>query len=340
VPTHQLLQRDLRASDEAWFDLDQRKKAAVQQFYDYAGVERRFSVQPRDVMARPTSLSRRMQIYREHAVGLGRKVARDCLSRANVEPQAVDLVITVSCTGMMLPSLDAFLIEELGLRHDVRRFPITGLGCAGGAAGLACAAEFIRGRRHARALVVAVELPTLTFQPSDVSTANFAASALFGDGAAAALVSGRAKRGVEIVDTCSSQIPHSLEAMGFDLETDGLHVIISKEIPALVSLHFPVLVSQLLATHDLLPEDIDAFIVHPGGRRILDAVEEGMALSAERLEPSRQVLRHYGNISSAAVLFVLETWLERQPRLEPGSFGLLAAFGPGVTVELALLRWL
>ena len=182
---------------------------------DNSQVRRRYCIHPVDYIIQPRPLSQISREYQEHAVLLGRQVASECLGRAGMTPADIDLVVTVSCTGVMIPSLDAHLINDLGFRSDVRRLPITELGCAAGAAALSRAWEFMRGFPEANVLVIAVELPSLTFQRGDLSQANLISSVLFGDGAAAAVVTGCSARGPQILDTTSYLFPHSLDAMGF-----------------------------------------------------------------------------------------------------------------------------
>jgi alkylresorcinol/alkylpyrone synthase len=338
VPEHILTQSDVKRAVEAVVPLGPDRLEAVLSLFDGAGVDRRHSVLPVAELHRPRDLTETMDIYRAHAIRMGRLVAQECLERAELAAPEVDMVITVSCTGVMLPSLDAFLANDLGFRPDVRRLPITELGCVGGAAALSHAREFIAGRPGANVLVISVELPTLSFQRHDVSPANLISTALFGDGAAAALVTGREIAGARMLDTRSHLFPRSLDALGFDLKTDGFHVVLGRELPGLVRADIKRLVTELLARNGLTRDDLSVFALHPGGKRILDAVEDQLHLRPEETAPSRDILRSHGNLSSATVLFVLHECLKRRPPA-PGAHGLLGAFGPGFSGELAVLRW-
>ena len=338
VPEHLLTQADVKRAVGALVPLARDRLAAVLSLFDGAGVERRYSVLPVEELHRRREMTETMEIYRKHAIHLGRQVARACLEKSGVAPGEVDLVISVSCTGVMLPSLDAYLANDLGFRADVRRLPITELGCLGGAAALSHARDFIAGHPGANVLVISVELPTLSFQRHDLSPANLISTALFGDGAAAVLLTGREIEGARMLDARSHLFARTLDALGFDLKSDGFHVVLGRELPGLVRADIKRLVTELLARNEIARESLSAFVLHPGGRRILDAVADQLNLTPEETGPSREILRDYGNVSSATVLFVLDQWLNRR-RPPAGTHGLLGAFGPGFSSELVVLRW-
>jgi len=282
-----------------------------------------------------------MQLYRVHAERLSLQAARDCLKVADISPEQIDLIITCSCTGMLLPSLSLLIARELGLRGDVRRMPITEAGCSGGAYSLARAADYVRAFPRARVLVIAVELPSLTLQKDDPSNSNLVACALFGDGAAAVVIEGSdvetstGNAVLEIVDTHTQLFPDSLGDLGFDLRDGGLHIVLSRFVPEIVSQNAPKTIERFLTRSGLSKEDLSFFVLHPGGRKILDALSASLLLERESTQISRDVLRTYGNQSSASVLFVLEQTLAQK---STGGYGLLAAFGPGITMELCLLH--
>src|SRR6266700_5094731 len=295
--------------------------------FENAQIDNRYSVYPVEQLGRRRSLTESTLEYRAHAIALARDVAARALAEARVAARDVDLVITTSCTGIMIPSVDAYLVDALGFRPDVRRLPITELGCVGGAAALARADDFLRGFPDAKVLVVAVELPSLSLQREDTSAANLVASALFGDGAAAVVMVGGADQpGVRVRATLSHIFPRSTGALGFDLHEDGFHSVISKDIPAMLKSEIGALVDRLAARAGLARADLTCFLMHPGGRKILGAVEDELGLAREATQPSWDVLRDYGNQSSASVLFVLHHWLTRREPLA-GSHGVLAAFG-------------
>jgi alkylresorcinol/alkylpyrone synthase len=315
--------------------LDADRTASVRALFERTRVRGRHSVVPLESIGAARSLTESMALYREHGLELALSAAQSCLEQAALAPGDIDLVITSSCTGVLLPSLATLLVKPLGLRDDVRRLPLTELGCAGGAGALAQAHAHLRAFPDARVLVVAVELPSLTFRRDDPSAENIVASALFGDGAAAVLLQAGASAGIEIVATHTGLLPASLGDMGFDLRDSGFYVVLSKNVPHIIAESTPRVVRQFLERHGLSLEDLAFCLLHPGGRRVLEALESSLALKPGLTAASWDVLSDYGNQSSASVLFVLRETLGRGV---PQGYGLLAAFGPGITVELALLR--
>jgi alkylresorcinol/alkylpyrone synthase len=338
VPPYPMTCAAVKQTVQQVFQLEPHMHAAVMAVFDHAQVARRYSVFPLNELIRERSLTQTSQNYQEHAIALGRKVTADCLSQAGLHPADIDMLITVSCTGYMIPSLDAHLVGDLGFRADVRRLPITELGCIGGVMALSRAREFVRAFPGTNALVVAVELASLTFQPHDRSQANLVSCALFGDGAAAALVTGRMLPGAQIVDTASYLIPDTLDAMGFDLRDHGFHMVLAKAVPGILHEQIRPVVMPFLERHGLRPEQLAAYVLHPGGKKILDYLEAELDIERAKTQPSWDVLRDYGNLSSATILFVLREWLTKQ-RPATGAYSLAAGFGPGLCIELLLLRW-
>ena len=338
VPPHRASQDEIKAAFARLFPMQARRLDVVLgSIFDNAAVERRHSVHPLEALAR-RPLGDAMLEYQRHALPLGRRVVEEALARAGIPAAAIDFIIAVSCTGVMIPSLDAHLAGEMGFRPDVRRLPITELGCSAGAAALGRAADFLRGFPGGHALVLAVELPSLNLQLGDLSRDNLVSSALFGDGAAAAVVREGAHDGVQIVDSECHLLPRSTQVLGFDLRSDGFHCVLSKDLPALLRPHLPAVVERLLARAAVARDDLRAFVVHAGGKTILGCVEEALGLRREDTGPSWDVLRDFGNQSSASILFVLEQWM-RERRVPSGAPGLLLGFGPGLSTEASLLRW-
>lgn len=302
-----------------------------------SGVEQRFLVRPLLETLAPRALTERSRAYVSHAIELAKAASQQALADAGLTGADIDLVISVSCTGYMLPSLDVHLVPLLGLRANVRRLPITELGCVAGAMALSRAADYVRAYPRSHVLIIAVETPSLTFQPDDASVDNVVSTLLFGDGAAAVVMSGcRNGPGCEVLDCESRLAPGTIHDMGFDLRNDGFWVVLSGAVPGLVGGAVQELAGCLLQRNGLTLGDVDFYCVHPGGPKILQSVGETLRVQ-HRLGDSWEVLRQYGNLSSVSILFVLNRLYRRAP--VSGSYGLLLAFGPGLSLEAILVRW-
>jgi alkylresorcinol/alkylpyrone synthase len=288
------------------------------------------------------------------AVDLGEEALRAALAAAGLVPTDVDHVIFVSITGLATPSIDARLMNRLGLRRDVKRTPIFGLGCVAGAAGLARATDYLLGHPHQVVALVSVELCSLTLQRGDFSLRNIVASGLFGDGAAAAVLVGekravpahamapssgnRRPPGPTIVATRSVFYPDTEQVMGWDVTSEGFRVVLSADVAQIVEESLAPDVDAFLAAHGLGRVDVGSYICHPGGPHVLLAVQRSLALPDAALALTWESLRRVGNLSSASVLLVLGDTMDDQ-RPAPGTWGLLIALGPGFCAELILLRW-
>lgn len=271
---------------------------------------------------------------------VGEAAVRDALARAGLEPGDVDALFFVTVTGVATPSIDARLMNRLGLAPRVKRLPIFGLGCVAGAAGIARAADYVRGFPDQVAVLLSVELCSLTVQREDLSIPNLIATGLFGDGAAAVVVTGaeRGGSGPRVRATRSVFYPDSERVMGWDISERGFSIVLSAGVPEVVRQYLRRDVESFLADHGLGLADIASWVAHPGGPKVLEAMEEALDLPPEALAVTWASLAEVGNLSSASVLLVLEETLERR-RPRPGSFGLLLAMGPGFCSELVLLEW-
>jgi predicted naringenin-chalcone synthase len=338
-PAYRYDQTEIWQSLPLWLEGDPARLLLARRVFRSAAVQTRYGCRPLLDLVNPLSVTEASALYQQQACTLGNRVVQECLQRAGVDPGAVDFMITTSCTGFMIPSLDAYLINALGFSSHIKRLPVTELGCAAGAAALARAFDYLRAFPNHTALVVAVELPSLTFQVRDLSPANVVSSALFGDGAAAVLLRGQAIAGrPQILATESTLLPQTTELMGFDLRDSGLHIVLSAEIPRVVCAEVPGLIERFLAHQGLTIRDLTHFLLHPGGRRVLEGLAQCLGLSPDQTVVSQTILRDYGNLSSAAVLFILDRFLTTE-RARSGDLGLLLAFGPGFSVEALLLRW-
>lgn len=271
---------------------------------------------------------------------LGEQALGRALEEAGLEPAELNALFVVSITGIASPSLDARLINRMGLSRSLKRLPIFGLGCVGGAAGLARAADYVRAYTTETAALLAVELCSLTFQRDDLSTVNQISASLFGDGAAAVVVTGGEvpARGPRIVSTRSVFYPDTEDVMGWDISERGFRIVLTRGVPEIVKRHLADDVDALLADEGLGRGDIGSWIIHPGGPRVLEAVQAALDPPPGALDPSWRSLRSVGNTSSVSVLLVLEDVMMHQ-RPAPGTWGLLAALGPGFCSELVLLHW-
>ncbi|MCK5363254.1 MAG: hypothetical protein KAR22_09810 [Gammaproteobacteria bacterium] len=299
-----------------------------------AGIDTRYFVAPPEWYREPHDLAERSAMYVEAATDLSARAAREALERANLGSEDIDAIIYVNTTGLATPSIDARLVNVLGLRRDVRRLPLWGLGCAGGVAGLSHAHHLALGDPSSRILLIATELCGLTFMADDHSRSNLVATALFADGSAAAVVTGDAVAGsgLEILGTQSRFYPDSLDVMGWTVLQQGLQVVFAQRIPDIVKGSAAEDLGGFLAKHGLGLGDVEAFLFHPGGAKVIEAYEEALGLGDSAMDWSREVLREFGNMSSATVLFVVERYLAEHG-VGRGGNGLVSALGPGFCSE-------
>jgi alkylresorcinol/alkylpyrone synthase len=304
------------------------------------GVDTRFLALPIERYPELKSWGEANQIWIDASCELGQIAICHALTRAGLSAQDPAAFFFVSISGVASPSIDAKLVNLLGLNRNIKRVPIFGLGCVAGAAGIARAADYVRSFPDQAALLLSVELCSLTIQRDDLSVANLISSGLFGDGAAAVIVVGddHPCAGPEILATRSVFYPDSEDVMGWDIGERGFRIVLSKEVPNMVYRHLAGDIDTFLADHDLRRTDIGAWVMHTGGPAILTATENALDLPDGALDASWDCLRRVGNLSSSSVLFVLEEFLERR-KPAPGTYGLLAAMGPGFCSELVLLKW-
>ncbi|GIG40096.1 type III polyketide synthase [Cellulomonas phragmiteti] len=322
---------------------DERAATMLRRLHRNSGVTTRHLALAPEEYAGVRDFGRANDLHLTIGTDLAARAAREALTRAGTDPQEVDLVLFTSVTGIGAPSVDAALVERLGLRSDVKRLPSFGLGCAGGAAGLARVHDYLTGHPHDTALLVCLELCSLTLQHGDVDPAAMVASGLFGDGAAVAVLVGDAHpaaagaTGPQVVATRSRLYPGTAGDLGWQVGASGFRIVLSARLPDVVRAELPADVEGLLAAHGLKTGDVGRWVVHAGGPRILDAVEESLALPAGSLDASRASLAAVGNLSSASVLDVLDR--TQRAGVPAGSPGVLLAFGPGVSAEMVLLHW-
>ncbi|MDX1530271.1 MAG: 3-oxoacyl-[acyl-carrier-protein] synthase III C-terminal domain-containing protein [Rhodothermales bacterium] len=280
--------------------------------------------------------------FAEVAVELGEEVLTRLFDEAGVGADGVGLLTFASTTGLAIPTVDARLMNRLPFRPDTKRMPLFGLGCVAGAAGTARVADYLRGHPDEAAVLLVEEFCSLTIQKHDVSIANLIACGLFGDAAAAVLLVGDAhplaESGPEVVATRSVFFPDSEHYMGWEIKDSGMRVLLSADVPGAVEADLRPQLEPFLGEHGVGVDDIGRWICHPGGPKVIEAIEASLGLNGTTLQPSRDLLRDKGNVSAASVLLILDRVLREDPP-EPGTWGLMMAMGPAFCAELVLLRW-
>ena len=308
--------------------------------FDHAGVATRHFVHPPEWYTETRSFEERNGEYLTHGLDLATRAAGDCLARAGLPPDGVDHIFFVTTTGLATPSLDARLAVRLGLRADVRRSPLFGLGCAGGAAALIRASDVLRAAPGQRALIVSLELCSLVFSPAARTPTDVVGAALFGDGAAAVLMSGDdiADDGPRILAARSHLFTAAPDLMGWNFTNDGMRLVLSGTVPAFVAEEVTPVVERFLSEFDVARSALTHYLLHPGGPKVMAAYRSALGVTDDELWIARETMKEYGNLSSAAVLFMLHR-LQTSGRAQPGERGLLVALGPGFATEMLVLSW-
>jgi len=349
-PRHHYRQRDLAQLASAYIGESGHSAAAIGRFFERVGVTERYLAMPAEEYLRIGGFGRRNEVWQKVATELGVRAISSLLSEVGLTARDISMLMTTTVTGIAVPSLDARLMNLLPFTSHLKRVPLFGLGCLGGAAGLARASEYLRAFPTEAVILLSVELCSLTFQLQDASVANLVSTGLFGDGSAAVLVVG-AKHPIaalkapvgdpgrpRVVSSRSVFFPHTERVMGWDVVDTGFKVVLSAEVPDIVRAHVPGAVDAFLAEHGLVRKDIATWVLHPGGPKVIDALEESLALEKGTLAPTREGLARVGNVSSASVLMLLDDYRRRR-RPRPGSHGLVMAMGPAFCAEMVLIRW-
>lgn len=334
VPPYILTQKDIAAAARKVFAEQFGDFDKVEQVFDTAGVTQRHAARPLDWYLQPHGWPDRTEVYLQTATDLFEQAARKALAAAGLNGSDVDTVITASSTGIATPSLDAYLLDKLGFREDVTRIPLFGLGCAAGVTGLALATRLAEASPGATVLFVTVELCTLAVRPDKLTAANIVSTALFADGAAA-LVVRAGEGGFATAHGCGEYTWHgTLDIMGWDIDADGFGVILARALPPFAETHLGPAVAGILDRIGTPASSIDRFVCHPGGPKIISALEQVLHLDQDSLDHERSILANYGNMSAPTVLFVLERVLrEGLPHR-----CLLIAMGPGFTASCLVLE--
>ena len=317
---------------------EERFQRKVIKLFENAGVDKRYSIMDAHEVFLNTSFEEKNDIYVRESIKLAESALKKSLKKAALKPTDVDYIITVSCTGIMIPSLDAYLINSLKMKQDIVRLPVTEMGCAAGVSGIIYAKNFLKANPNKRAVVIAVESPTATFQLDDFSMVNIVSAAIFGDGAACVVLSSYEEdEGPKILDEAMYHFYDAESMMGFKLTNSGLQMILDKSVPEKIADHFPKIVHPFLERNKMTIEDIDHLIFHPGGKKIVQTIDELFGSLGKNIEDTKEVLRLYGNMSSATVLYVLERFIDKN--LPKGDKGLMLSFGPGFSAQRILLEW-
>jgi alkylresorcinol/alkylpyrone synthase len=339
LPPYQYPQAEFTRLVAELSSLGPTKRALLERLHRNAGVETRHTVLPLTEFDALGGIESTNDRYIEEATNLGERALQGALDAAGLDPRDLDLLIVTSVTGVAVPSLDARLIPRLGLRRDIKRLPIFGLGCVAGAAGLGRLHDYLLAWPEQNAALLAVELCSLSRPLNGPTTADLVASGLFGDGAAALVATGPGTvGGPHVVASHSEVCPESSDALGWRLGADGFRIVLTADLADVVEQHLSSVVSSFLAEHGLTVDEIETWICHPGGPKVIDAVQKSLKLPDSAMEISRRSLAEVGNMSSASVLHILEKVIDTAPP-PPGSAGLMIGLGPGVSIELVLLRW-
>lgn len=317
---------------------DERFRRKVLRIFKYAQVDRRYSIMPAEEVLGNLSFEEKNDRYIEGVQALGQEVLAKALKRAKVDPREIDFIISVSCTGFMIPSVDAYLINALEMRQDIVRLPVTEMGCAAGVSAMIYANNFLRANPGKKAAIIALESPMSTFQLGDFSMANMVSAAIFGDGAACVILGYDDEQiGPTILDTNMYHFYNETGLMGFRLRNTGFEMVLDINVPERINEHFKPIIFPFLERNGLEIEDVDHLIFHPGGKKIVQMVEGLFGALGKNLDQTKAVLRNYGNMSSATVLYVLHQFLEKG--VGEGERGLMLSFGPGFSAQSVLLEW-
>jgi len=316
------------------------KPQLLDKLHALVGVKGRYLALPIEQYERLDTWGKNNDAWISSAEELGKLALCRALNRAGIAAGDLGAIFFTTVTGVASPSIDARLMNRMGLSPHVKRIPLFGLGCVAGAAGIARASDYVRAFPKQTAALVSVELCSLTWQRDDLSTANLISTGLFGDGAAAVVVDGSktVQQGPTVLATRSVFYPDTEDVMGWDISEKGFRIVLSRDVPELVRAHLAQDLDDFLGDHELSRDDIGAWIMHTGGPRVLEATEETLGLPENALAASWECLAKVGNLSSASVLLVLEEFMERR-RPEPGTLSILAAMGPGFCSEFVLLEW-
>lgn len=339
LPSHYYSQEDLLAGLETLWQASHYNQNRLRQFHQAMNIQGRFLSLPREQYLTASDFSERNRHFQRVSLELGELVVQKALEQARVKADQIDFLVYTTVTGLAVPSLDAQLMNRLPFRRDLKRLPLFGLGCLGGAAGVARLNDLLRGSPESLGLLLSVELCSLTLQSQDLSVANLVATGLFGDGAAAVVMSSHksAKSGPKVLATRSVFFPDSQGVMGWEIGSQGFSIVLSPQVPHYARHHLAPALQEFLADQQLDLPDVAAWIAHPGGPKVVEALEETFGLPPQALAVTKKSLQEVGNLSSASVLLILEETLKKE--IPAGSYAIMLSMGPAFCAELVLLQW-
>lgn len=334
LPQYAHSREDIHRAGSRWLEHSPHDCELFQRFVDNSRIEQRHFALPLERILALKGAKERAECFQSEGKRLLRSVVEDLFSCAKASPQGIEHLVFTSCSSPSIPAIDASIVSELHLRPNIKRIPVYQHGCAGGVAGLAIAHRIVKSDELA--IVASVELCSLVYQQDDLSGGNLVGSAIFGDGAAAVLLAGSGD-GLRIVDAQSHLVPNSVHLMGYGIEDNGPHLRLDRALPQALSKHAPAFVTDFLGAHGLNHHDVSWWLFHPGGVKVLAALEAAFSISRERSRWAWEVLERYGNMSSASVLFVLQAFVQSGVA-QPGDRICMLGVGPGLTIEAILFE--
>jgi alkylresorcinol/alkylpyrone synthase len=345
MPYHYSTEKIVEVADAMWLSrLDEKTRRFALRLFQGANIKSRSSVVPIDVVFADLSFQEKNDLYIEAMISQGKLLLQKFFDEQKIDPKEIDFLITTSCTGFMIPSVDAYLVDHFGMRQDVLRLPVTEMGCAGGTSAMIYAHDFLQGRKTGKALLIALEFPGLTFQKGDLAPENLVSTAIFADGAACVLLEKNAPPSKTPVLAIKAHrmyhFPNATHLMGFNLINSGLKIVLHKDVPEAIEHHFPKIIVPFLQQQNISMENIQAFLFHPGGKKIIAQAENYLQQWGKDIPLSRKILSERGNMSSATVLHILhEYWRNQKNKSVAGENALMLAFGPGFMAQQLLLQW-
>lgn len=329
----------IETADAMWLkDMDSITRRKALKIMKGAEISKRSCVLELEKIFSDMSFEEQNNHYKEAMISMGPEVLKKALDNAGIEARELDYIITTSCTGFMIPSVDAYIINELGLRKDINRLPVTEMGCAGGTSGLIYAHQFLKGNPGKKVALVSIETPSLTFQKNDLDPENLVSTAIFADGASCVILGDSDKLAPTIVDTSMYHFEDSTYLMGYNLQNSGLKIVLDKDVPSKIEEHFPSILKPFLDKNKLNEIDIEHYMFHPGGKKIIQMVKNYITPFGKDISDSLQVLNECGNMSSSTILYILDRFMKKN-EIQKGEKGYMLAFGPGFVAQSILLEW-